>query len=91
MSGVAHERGAPEIQTLERLPVVEAGADDRLRRRRGDELGDGDVRSREGAQQQRLLDVWYLPDVGHTAAIREPADEYERRVTAFFDAALTGR
>jgi uncharacterized protein len=35
------------------------------------------------------VDVWYLPDVGHTAAIREAAPEYEERVTAFFDAALT--
>ena len=30
-------------------------------------------------------------DVGHTAAIRQAAPEYERRVTAFFDEALTGR
>lgn len=37
----------------------------------------------------RPVDVWYLPDVGHTAAIREAAPEYEERVTAFFDAALT--
>jgi hypothetical protein len=36
----------------------------------------------------RPVDVWYLPDVGHTAAIREAAPEYERRVTAFFDRAL---
>jgi uncharacterized protein len=34
------------------------------------------------------VDVWYLPDVGHTAAIREAAAEYERRVTAFFDRQL---
>ena len=39
----------------------------------------------------RPVDVWYLPDVGHTAAIREAASDYERRVTAFFDAALTAR
>ena len=37
------------------------------------------------------VDVWYLPDVGHTAAIREAAPEYERRLTAFFDDALTRR
>ena len=43
------------------------------------------------AAGDRPVDVWYLPDVGHTAAIREAAAEYERRVTAFFDAALTGR
>jgi uncharacterized protein len=37
------------------------------------------------------VDLWYLPDVGHIAAIREAAPEYERRVTAFFDDALTRR
>jgi hypothetical protein len=36
------------------------------------------------------VDVWYLPDLGRTAAIREAAPEYEERVTAFSDAALTG-
>jgi uncharacterized protein len=41
------------------------------------------------AAGDRPVDVWYLPDVGHTAAIREAAPEYEERVTAFFDAALT--
>ena len=41
------------------------------------------------AAGDRPVDVWYLPDVGHTAAIREVAPEYEERVTAFFDAALT--
>ena len=35
------------------------------------------------------LDVWYLPQVGHTAAIREVPADYERRVTRFFDAALS--
>jgi uncharacterized protein len=43
------------------------------------------------AAGDRPVDVWYLPDVGHTAAIRQAATEYERRVTAFFDAALGGR
>jgi hypothetical protein len=32
--------------------------------------------------------LWQLPDVGHTAVVRERADEYERRVVAFFDRAL---
>ena len=36
----------------------------------------------------RPVDVWYLPNVGHTAAIREAAPEYEHRVTRFFAAAL---
>ena len=40
------------------------------------------------AAGDRPLDVWYLPDVAHTAAIREVAPEYERRVTRFFDDAL---
>jgi uncharacterized protein len=36
------------------------------------------------------VDLWKLPDVHHTAAIREVADEYEARVTGFFDRALLG-
>jgi pimeloyl-ACP methyl ester carboxylesterase len=31
---------------------------------------------------------WNLPDAHHTAAIREHADAYERRVVSFFDEAL---
>jgi hypothetical protein len=31
---------------------------------------------------------WELPDVGHTAAVRERPERYERRVIAFFDDAL---
>jgi hypothetical protein len=31
-----------------------------------------------------------LPDASHSAAIRHAAPEYERRVTAFVDDALTG-
>jgi hypothetical protein len=37
------------------------------------------------------VDHWHLPHVGHTAAIREAAPEYERRVIAFLDAALLRR
>ena len=43
------------------------------------------------AAGDRPVDVWYLPDVGHTAAVREAAPEYERRVTRFFDDVLGGR
>jgi len=43
------------------------------------------------AAGDRPVELWYLPDVGHTAAIRQAAPEYERRVTTFFDDALTGR
>ena len=49
----------------------------------------GEVYNR--AAGDRPVDVWYLPDVGHTAAIREAAPEYEERVTEFFRDALTAR
>jgi dienelactone hydrolase len=52
-----------------------------------DEKDAGELYDR--AAGDRPVDVWYLPDVGHTAAIREAAGEYQRRVTAFFDGALT--
>jgi uncharacterized protein len=35
------------------------------------------------------VEHWNLPGVGHTAGIRQAAPAYERRVTAFFDDALT--
>ena len=34
------------------------------------------------------VELWDLPDVDHTAAIRQRAEEYERRVVGFFDDAL---
>ena len=34
---------------------------------------------------------WELPDVGHTAAVRERPRDYERRVVGLFDRALLGR
>jgi hypothetical protein len=49
----------------------------------------GETYDRAGGN--RPVDLWYLPNVSHTAAIRQEAPEYERRVTAFFDDALTGR
>ena len=42
------------------------------------------------AAGDRPVDVWYLPGVAHTAAIREAAPAYERRVTRFFARALLG-
>ena len=39
----------------------------------------------------RPVEHWHLPHVGHTAAIREAAPAYERRVVAFFDRALRRR
>ena len=53
-----------------------------------DEKDAGELYDR--AAGNRPVDVWYLPDVGHTAAIREAARDYERRVTAFFDDVLRG-
>ncbi|HEX5898092.1 MAG TPA: CocE/NonD family hydrolase [Solirubrobacteraceae bacterium] len=41
------------------------------------------------AAGSRPVEHWNLPDAGHTAAIRDAAPAYERRVTAFFDAALS--
>jgi uncharacterized protein len=37
------------------------------------------------------FEYWELPDVGHTAAVRERPREYGRRVIAFFDEALLER
>ena len=37
------------------------------------------------------VELWDLPDVNHTAAIRERPAEYERRVVGFFDRALVPR
>ena len=37
------------------------------------------------------FEYWELPDVGHTAAVRERAEEYEERVVGFLDDALLDR
>jgi hypothetical protein len=37
------------------------------------------------------VELWDLPDVSHTAAIRERPRDYERRVVGFFDEALLER
>jgi uncharacterized protein len=37
------------------------------------------------------VELWDLPDVSHTAAIRERPEEYERRVVGLFDEALLER
>jgi hypothetical protein len=42
------------------------------------------------AAGSRPVEHWNLPRAGHTGAIRDAAPAYERRVTAFFDAALSG-
>jgi uncharacterized membrane protein HdeD (DUF308 family) len=42
------------------------------------------------AAGSRPVEHWNVPQAGHTGAIRDAAPSYERRVTAFFDAALNG-
>jgi hypothetical protein len=42
-------------------------------------------------EARRPVEHWNLPEAGHTSAIRDAAPEYERRVTAFFDRALSRR
>ncbi len=37
------------------------------------------------------VELWELPEVDHTAAIRERPEEYEQRVVGFFDEALVDR
>ena len=37
------------------------------------------------------VELWDLPDVNHTSAVRERPEEYERRVVGLFDRALLGR
>ena len=37
------------------------------------------------------VELWELPDVAHTAAVRERSDEYEERVIGFLDEALAQR
>jgi uncharacterized protein len=41
------------------------------------------------AAGSRPVEHWNVPDAGHTGAIRDAAPAYERRVTAFFDRALS--
>jgi hypothetical protein len=43
------------------------------------------------AAGSRPVEHWNLPNATHTAAINQAAHQYERRVTAFFDAALRQR
>ena len=41
------------------------------------------------AAAREPVELWDLPEVHHTAAIRERSREYEERVVGFFDRALT--
>jgi hypothetical protein len=43
------------------------------------------------AAGSRPVEHWNLPEAGHTGAIRDAAPAYERRVTEFFDKALSRR
>jgi pimeloyl-ACP methyl ester carboxylesterase len=42
----------------------------------------GELYDRAGGDHSEL---WYLPDAGHTAALRQYPEAYQQRVTAFFD------
>ena len=45
----------------------------------------GELYDRSGGARSEL---WYLPQAGHTAALKQYPDAYERRVTGFLDAHL---
>jgi alpha-beta hydrolase superfamily lysophospholipase len=45
----------------------------------------GELYDRRGGSRSEL---WYLPHAGHTAALKQYPETYERRVTAFLDAHL---
>jgi pimeloyl-ACP methyl ester carboxylesterase len=47
----------------------------------------GELYDRAGGDRSEL---WYLPDAGHTAALRQYPEAYEARVTSFFDEHLLG-
>jgi alpha-beta hydrolase superfamily lysophospholipase len=47
----------------------------------------GELYDRAGGARSEL---WYLPDAGHTAALRQYPEAYERRVVSFFDEHLRG-
>jgi fermentation-respiration switch protein FrsA (DUF1100 family) len=53
--------------------------------------GERDVNRVYAEAAREPVELWDLPDVNHTAAIRERAEEYERRVAGFFDRALEPR
>lgn len=52
----------------------------------------GEIAVNEGyaAAAEEPVELWSLPDAAHTAAIRDEAAAYERRVVGHFDAALLG-
>jgi uncharacterized protein len=47
----------------------------------------GEMYDRAGGDRSEL---WYLPDAGHTAALRQYPEAYEQRVASFFDQHLLG-
>ena len=47
----------------------------------------GELYDRAGGDHSEL---WYLPDAGHTAALRQYPEAYEQRVSSFFDEHLLG-
>ena len=57
----------------------------------GNDLNERGFNRVYAAAAREPFDHWHLPDVRHTAAVRERAAEYERRVVGFFDEHLLGR
>ena len=55
------------------------------------EQGERDANLVYAEAAREPFEFWDLPEVNHTAAIRERPREYERRVVRFFDGALLGR
>jgi uncharacterized protein len=56
----------------------------------GSLAGEIDLNTGYAEAAKEPVELWTLPDSGHTAAIRDEADAYERRVVGHFDAALLG-
>jgi uncharacterized protein len=48
----------------------------------------GELYDKAGGDRSEL---WYLPEAGHTAALRQYREPYEQRVVSFFDANLRAR
>jgi pimeloyl-ACP methyl ester carboxylesterase len=54
----------------------------------GDAASEGDAGRYIASAAPRTVDLWIVPDSGHTAALDTQPDEWEQRVTRFLDDAL---
>ena len=57
----------------------------------GNDLNERDFNGVYATAARKPVEHWHLPDVRHTAAVRERAAEYDRRVVGLFDEHLLGR